>query len=111
MDTFTPLLRSYLNDGRVVFKARPAISPPESGEIQAVLQANFQQRSLQIAGLPLALHLEIAKAAAVLALQACWFVVSDAEPEAELECCLTMPGPPRSPDHHLSADLSFRFLP
>ena len=111
MDTFTPVLRSYLNDGCVVFKARPVISPPDTQEIEGVLQENFEQFSLQVAGPPLTLHVETAKAAAELALQACWFLVSDAEPEAELERCLAMPRPPQSPEQHLSADLSLRFLP
>ena len=64
-----------------------------------------------MAGPPLLFDEPMALAAAALTQQACWFLVSHAEPPPELERRLVMPAPPRSPAEHLSADLTLRLLP
>jgi hypothetical protein len=111
MPTFSTSLRSLLNSGRVVLNRRPEVSHEDRGEIKTVLEESFEQFSLQLAGPQLALHFDTAMAAGNVVLQACWFLVSDAEPELELERCLVMPWHPQTPEQHLSADLLFRFLP
>ena len=49
--------------------------------------------------------------AAELVRQSSWFLVNRSEPVEAMARVLMMPRPPRSANEHLSADLSFRFLP
>ena len=111
MATFVDPLKSLLGTGRVTLTSRPAASPSEQAEIDAILAERHEAFSLQVAGPPLRLHVETARAASEVVLQACWFLVSDIEPQTELERCLVMPRLPQSPEQHLSGDLLFRFLP
>jgi hypothetical protein len=105
------LLAALLRSGRVHLDGRPEISLRDNGRIRELLTDSFTQFALRVAGPPLALHFETARAASALVLQACWFLVSDTEPEAELQRHLVMPYAPQTPEQHLSADLLFRFLP
>jgi hypothetical protein len=110
MSPFADFLRVLLHEGRAVLRAVPA---PEQGpgDVAAVLREAYASHRLQLASPPVALDLETALAAGALAWYACWFLVSRAQPEADLEKLLVLPGPPRSPAQHLSADLVLRLLP
>jgi hypothetical protein len=77
----------------------------------AVLRRTYAAYRLDVAGPPVDFHADTALAAARFTQHACWFLVSDAQPPADLDQALKMPGPPRRPEHHLSADLLFRYLP
>jgi hypothetical protein len=66
---------------------------------------------LSVAGPPIDFDDKTALAASELVQQACWFLVSRDQPAEQLAKRLTLPGPPRSPAQHLSADLVLRFLP
>src|SRR5207253_2910601 len=111
MASSASLLTGLLRSGRVHLEGRPDTSLRDNGQIRELLKESFAHLALKIAGPPLVLHFETARAAGALALQACWFLVSDAEPETELQRCLVMPYAPQTPEQHLSADLLFRFLP
>jgi hypothetical protein len=110
MSPFADFLRVLLHEGRAVLREAPA---PQRGpdDAAAVLREAYASHRLQVAGPPVALDLETALAAGALAWYACWFLVSHAQPEADLEKLLILPGPPRSPAQHLSADLVLRLLP
>jgi hypothetical protein len=103
----TSFLEQLFAEGKIVFRSRP-VRDRGAGE---VLERTYALYSLEVAGPPVDFDARTALAAGELVAQACWFLLSHAEPEAELERCLVMPGPPRSAAQHLSADLVFRYLP
>jgi hypothetical protein len=117
MNEFEEFLRRLLNEGRVVFRGRPEAEQPQGqgmpagAEAVAVLREAFESHRLEVAGPAIPFDETVACAAGELVRQACWALVSHAEPVPELERRLTMPRPPRSPSQHLSADLLFRHLP
>jgi MoxR-vWA-beta-propeller ternary system domain bpX4 len=111
MSNFASLLASLLRSGQVHLNRRPETAAPDDSQVRRLLAETFDAFALQVAGPPLSLHFETARAAGALVLQACWFLVSDSEPESELQRCLVMPYAPQTPEQHLSADLLFRFLP
>jgi hypothetical protein len=103
----TSFLEQLFAEGQIVFRSRPA-RDRGAGEL---LERTFAGYSLEVAGPPIEFDARTALAASELLAQACWFLLSHAEPDAELERCLVMSGPPRSAAQHLSADLVFRYLP
>jgi len=110
MAALVTFLHDLLYDGRAVLRERPEPAAA-SGEASAMLQTAYQSYRLEVAGPLLDFDVEIAVAAGILVQYACWFLVSHAEPDAELENHLVMPRLPRSAASHLSADLLFRYLP
>jgi hypothetical protein len=103
-------LEALLRDGVVRFQQRPGLWD-STGEARSLLARAYADYALEIAGPELRFVPEIALAAADVLRYACWFLVSHDEPGAELEARLRMPRAARSPAEHLSADLTFRFLP
>ena len=89
----------------------PRASAGEDKETLEMLERAFASYRLEMAGPLIPFDGKTALAAAKLIHHACWFLVSHAEPESDLDKTLVMPGPPQAPAQHLSADLVLRFLP
>ena len=92
-----------------MFRAAPRDRPSPSAV--AVLAEAFEAYSLAVAGPRIAFDPEIACAAAEFLRQAAWALVNHDERMTDLVKRLKMPVPPRTPSHHLSADLTLRYLP
>src|SRR5690349_10859013 len=101
MASLVPLLQRLFDDGTVVLRERPRLEPGERREAVALFGRAFATYRLDVAGPPVDFDAGTALAAAELLGRACWFLVNHAEPAAELEKGLVMPGPPRSPAQHL----------
>jgi hypothetical protein len=111
MSALAEFLQGLLYEGRVVLRNAPQPTSGRPGEAAALLGQAYATFQLQVAGPPVGFDEEVAFRAAELVRQACWFLVSRAQPAKDLEKVLVMPGPPRSPAQHLSADLCLRLLP
>jgi hypothetical protein len=111
MATLGDFLQTLFDEGRIVLKGRPTRSEADRGPALARLEAAFRDHRLDVAGPSIAFDAASALAAAELVRQSSWFLVNRSEPVEEMERCLAMPRPPESASEHLSADLSFRFLP
>jgi hypothetical protein len=111
MSDFPRFLRQLLREGDAVLHAKPAV--PLSGRQEAVdlLAGAFRDYRLAVAGPPVGFEPEAAVAAGELVWHACWFLLQHGEDCGEVERLVRMPGPPRSPAEHLSADLTLRYLP
>ena len=110
----SPLARFFhglLREGAVHLHEAPDARFPKNAELDEVLRRAYADYCLDIAGPPLAIDETTALAAAHVVHQACWALVSQALSVDDLEERLQMPGPPRNPAQHLSADLLLRFLP
>src|SRR5581483_8553134 len=111
MSAQSEFLRSLFADGKAVLRDPSAGASRQDQEAAAVLENAYASYRLGVAGPPLRFDAATALAAADLVQHACWFLVSHQQPDAELERILKMPGPPRTPEQHLSADLVLRYLP
>lgn len=111
MASLVDFLHDLLSDGRAVLRGRPFDPVDDRAGASAVLESAFADHRLDVAGLPIAFDGPSAMAAAGLVRLACWFLVSRSEPVDELDRRLAIPRPPRTASEHLSADLTFRFLP
>jgi hypothetical protein len=111
MSPLADFLDLLLQEGRAVFRDRPEPATPPDIEAANLLRRAFANYRLRVAGPPIDVNATTALAAGALVYHACWFLVSRTEPESELERLLTLPGPPRSPAEHLSADLVLCYLP
>src|SRR5882724_11760539 len=110
MSALAEFLQSLFADGAVTFAARPVVAPPERGAREWLERVHAAER-LSVAGPPVAFDGDVALAAAEFVRWACWFVVNRDEPAAEVERLLAIPPEPRTAAQHLSADLTFRYLP
>jgi hypothetical protein len=108
---FHEFLIELLKEGKIVFRSakapRDRISPPAV----ALLAEAFKIHSAAVAGPPIAFDSATASASAEFLRQSSWALVNHDERMADLEKRLNMPGPPRGPSQHLSADLTMRYLP
>src|SRR5690242_4712026 len=111
MSPFAEFARTLLREGCAVLKSPPERTGPADPETLAILERAYNVYRLSVAGPPVAFDGKMALAAAALVYWSCWLLVDHSQPPAELEQLLQMPQPPRSPVQHLSADLTFRFLP
>jgi hypothetical protein len=111
MSPLTTFFNVLLSNGRALLQVADRPAPGEREQLVALLRSAFDVYRLDVAGPPLDFDADTALAAAALVHQACLALVSHADSVAELERSLVMPGPPRSPAQHLSADLLLRFLP
>jgi hypothetical protein len=111
MSPLAAFLDPLLREGRAVLRGRPGLVTGPEPEAVALLGRAFADHHLGVAGPAIDFDAGSALAAAALVCQACWFLVSRDEPEAELERCVVLPGSPRTPAQHLSADLTLRLLP
>ncbi len=111
MATLGHFLQGLLDEGRIVLRGRPMPSEADRPSAVARLEAAFQVHRLDVAGPPIPFEPTAALAAAELVRLASWFLLNRSETVEMMERCLAMPRPPRTASEHLSADLTFRFLP
>jgi hypothetical protein len=113
MATLAEFLERLFGEGRVAFCSPPAPAPAGADRAEAigVLRRAFAEDLMELAGPPLAIDEAAALAAAEWTRRACWFLASRAEPPEVVEEALELPPPPGSAAAHLSADLTFRYLP
>jgi hypothetical protein len=111
MATLGDFLQGLFEEGRIVLKGRPVPSEADRPSAVARLEAAFAVHRLDVAGPPIPFDPASALAAAELVRQAGWFLVNRSEPVETMERRLVPPRPPRAASEHLSADLTFRFLP
>jgi hypothetical protein len=111
MATLGDFLQTLFEEGRIVLVGRPEPSEADRPAALRALEAAFDVHRLDVAGPPIPFDARSALAAAELVRQAGWFLVNRSETVREMERSLAMPRLPRSAGEHLSADVSFRFLP
>jgi MoxR-vWA-beta-propeller ternary system domain bpX4 len=111
MATLGDFLRTLFGEGRIVLKGRPEPVEADRGSALRVLEAAFDVHRLDVAGPSIAFDAPSALAAAELVRRSSWFLVNRSESVREMERALAMPRSPITASEHLSADLSFRFLP
>jgi MoxR-vWA-beta-propeller ternary system domain bpX4 len=111
MATLGDFLQTLFDEGRIVLRGRPI--PQESDHASALsrLEAAFQIHRLDVAGPPIPFDGPRALLAAELVRQSSWFLINRSESVETMERFLIWPRPPRTASEHLSADLTFRFLP
>jgi hypothetical protein len=110
MTPFHEFLIELLKEGKIVFRSAKAPSDQISQPCVAFLAEAFKIHSAAVAGPPIAFDPDIAAAAAEFLRQSSWALVNHDERMADLSKRLHMPGSPRTPSHHLSADLTLRYL-
>jgi hypothetical protein len=112
MGSLDEFLTRLLNEGRILFRERPApLSPREKAKGAEVLERAYAVYRLEVAGPPVPFDAEVGCAAGELVRQASWALVNHGERIEDLGRRLVMPSGPREPSDHLSADLVLRFLP
>jgi hypothetical protein len=111
MTAFQEFLTQLLEQGKIVFRSARAPHDRPSAPAVAILAGAFQTHGLSVAGPRIAFDPRCASAAAELVRQASWALVNHDERVADLEKRLKMPCSPETPSHHLSADLTLRYLP
>lgn len=113
MASLAGFLDRLKGEGRVVFRDAPRAggSAADRAEASARLRMMFEDALMGMAGPPLRFDERSALDAAAWAERACWFLVSRGEPAEVVDRALRFPPPPRSASEHLSADLTFRYLP
>ena len=111
MASLDDFLTGLFEEGRIVLKGRPLPSEGDHSSAVARLEAAFEVHRLDVAGPSIPFDAPTALGAAELVRQVAWFLVNRSEPVEEMERWLRIPRPPESASEHLSADLSFRFLP
>lgn len=115
MATLAEFLELLFGEGRVVFREPPGPVDRESKEDRKaageLLRRAFDEEIMELAGPPLAFEERVAIDAARWTRLACWFLVSRGDAPEVVEQALALPKTPGSAASHLSADLTFRFLP
>jgi MoxR-vWA-beta-propeller ternary system domain bpX4 len=111
MTSFHEFLNQLLNEGRVVFRSTRAPHDRPRPQDIAVLEKAYLAHRLSVAGPDIPFDPAVAFSAAELIRQASWALVNHDDRISHLKKCLTMPIAPVTPAHHLSADLTLRYLP
>jgi hypothetical protein len=111
MTSFHEFLKQLLNEGRVVFRSTKAPSDRPRPQDIALLEQAYRANQLSVAGPSIPFDAAVGYSAAELIRQAAWALVSHDERVARLKQRLRMPIEPEAPSHHLSADLTLRYLP
>jgi hypothetical protein len=111
MTSFHEFLNQLLNEGRVVFRSTRAPHDRPRPQDIAVLEKAYLAHGLSVAGPDIPFDPAVAFSAAELIRQASWALVNHDDRITHLKKCLTMPIAPVTPAHHLSADLTLRYLP
>ena len=106
---FQEFLTELFDAGKIVFRAAPR-DRPLPADI-AMLAEAFEACCLTVAGPRITFDPQVACAAAEFLRQAAWALVNHDERVNDLMKRLKMPVSPRSASHHLSADLTLRYLP
>jgi hypothetical protein len=111
MASFHDFLSELLNEGRVVFRtSKPPLDRPRPEDI-AVLEEAYQAYRLRVAGPAIPFDPAVGYSAADLIRQSSWALVRHDDRISHLKERLKMPIDPKTPAHHLSADLTLRYLP
>jgi hypothetical protein len=108
MSEWARFLHDALLNGSVEMRGPPADG--DDPHALAVLRSAYDGFSMTLAGPLLPMDESIALAAGRLLWRAAWFLVNPLEGIEQPEKVLAMPGPPRSPEQHLSADVTLRLL-
>jgi hypothetical protein len=111
MTSFAELAENLVDRGRIVLLQPPRLAVEEQPAVLQVLEKAFNDYRLEIAGSLIPFHGSTALAAAQIVFMSVWLLHNHDSSEADIEKVLTMPEPPTRPEHHLSADLTFRLLP
>ena len=111
MTSFHEFLNQLLNEGRVVFRSTKAPHDRPRPQDIALLEKAYLAHRLSVAGPDIPFDPAVAFSAAELIRQASWALVNHDDRISHLKKCLTMPIEPVTPAHHLSADLTLRYLP
>jgi MoxR-vWA-beta-propeller ternary system domain bpX4 len=111
MTLFHEFLNQLLNEGRVVFRETRAPHDRPRPQDIALLEKAYLAHRLSVAGPDIPFDPAVAFSAAELIRQSSWALVNHDDRIYHLKKCLTMPIAPVTPAHHLSADLTLRYLP
>jgi MoxR-vWA-beta-propeller ternary system domain bpX4 len=111
MTPFEEFLAQLLDRGRIIFRSTTAPRDRPSAHAVSLLARAFQTHALSVAGPAITFDPQVACAAAELLRQASWASVNHDDRVDELQKRLKLPGSPQTPSHHLSADLTLRYLP
>jgi hypothetical protein len=111
MTSFHEFLTQLFSQGRVVFRsAKGPEDRPLPADI-ALLEKAYESHRLSVAGTMIPFDAAVGYSAAELIRQASWAIVNHADRIADLKKRLKMPIEPKTAAHHLSADLTLRYLP
>jgi MoxR-vWA-beta-propeller ternary system domain bpX4 len=111
MTSFHEFLTQLLNEGRVVFRSTRAPHDRPRPEDIALLEQAYRSYRHSVAGPNIPFDPAVAFSAAELIRQSSWALVNHDDRISHLKKCLTMPIEPVTGAHHLSADLTLRYLP
>jgi hypothetical protein len=111
MAPFGEFLTQLFEEGKIVFRSPRAPHDRHEAHAVTILERAFQTHALSVCGPGIAFDPGVACAAAELVRQASWALVNHGDRVSELEKRIKMPGSPLTPSHHLSADLTLRYLP
>ncbi len=111
MTSFHEFLTQLFSEGRVVFRSAKG---PEDRPLPAditLLEKAYESHRLSVAGTMIPFDPAVGFSAAELIRQSSWALVNHDDRISDLKKRLTMPIAPVTPAHHLSADLTLRYLP
>jgi hypothetical protein len=111
MTSFHEFLSQLLYEGRVVFRTTRAPHDRPRPQDIALLEKAYLAHRLSVAGPDIPFDPAVAFSAAELIRQSSWALVNHGDRISHLKKCVTMPIAPVTPAHHLSADLTLRYLP
>ncbi len=111
MSGLTVFLEALFSDGRVRFHGPPESSPSARASASTLLKNAFDEDAMDLAGPTLKFDVDTAIRAAEWSRYACWYLVSRTEAGEVVERTLAPLAEPRRAEQHLSADLTFRYLP
>jgi hypothetical protein len=111
MTSFHEFLTQLLNEGRVVFRSTRAPHDRPRPEDIALLEEAYRAYRLSVAGPDIPFDQAVGFSAAELIRQSSWALVNHDDRISHLKKRLTMPIEPVTAAHHLSADLTLRYLP
>ena len=106
LDTF---LKTLFTRGEVVFRKAPLAAPARDVDALRVLEDEYRRYALDVPGRVPALDNEVALKAAEILRDACWFVLSHEEDDAEVERRIQWGSVAKTAAQHFSADLTLRF--
>jgi MoxR-vWA-beta-propeller ternary system domain bpX4 len=107
MTVLTTFLRGVVEAGRLMLR-EPLPEQPEPNAA-ALLKDAYDIHALGVAGEPILFDAATSVAAGRVLFRAAWYFV---HPNETIEAAgLAMPSEPRTPAHHLSADLVLRYMP
>ena len=107
MSELASFLQRTLYEGRILLRQAPTRG--DDAAAGPLLEKAYRAHALSVAGPAVPFEPAVALAAGRVLQAAAWYLLNQG---AELdEAALRMPYAPTRPEHHLSADLVFRFLP